>query len=196
MGLEPICQYYKVYLLQLKLFQIDFALKTIKWSNAVKWCCIIERLFWILRQWIRWHLDFICMFWALLCQNGFVGKKETWCCVVVFLEIFEAGGHAVVSYWIACFLLTTRHQKIFVPPDVWCQCLPRQCSRACSLVYFPLACPVPSSSGHLFYYPSDMVCHFLLQKVELSLLADWSEGSIMQRGEGKWRNTPFWECYR
>lgn len=138
LGLEPICQYYKVYLLQLKLFQIDFALKTIKWSNAVKWCCIIERLFWILRQWIRWHLDFICMFWALLCQNGFVGKKETWCCLVVFLEIFEAGGHAVVSYWIACFLLTTRHQKIFVPPDVWCQCLPRQCSRACSLVYFPL----------------------------------------------------------
>lgn len=56
--------------------------------------------------------------------------------------------------------------------------------------------PCALSSGHLFYYPSDMVCHFLLQKVELFLLVEWLEGNIMQRDEGKWRNTQFCECYR
>lgn len=89
--------------------------------------------------------------------------------------------------------LTELHASCSQPKDisldVWCQHWPGQCSRACSLVYFPWAL----SSGHVFYYPRGLVCHFLLKKVELSLLAEWSEGNVMQRDEGKWRNAQFWE---
>lgn len=130
---------------------------------------------------------FICVYWALLCQKVFVGKKEgSWHCLAAFLGIFGPGAFAVVSYWIACFLQST---KRYISLDVWCQHWPGQCSRACSLVYFPWAL----SSGHVFYYPRGLVCHFLLKKVELSLLAEWSEGNVMQRDEGKWRNAQFWE---